>query len=173
MANTSKAREKAQETEKVEQAPIVAKDIDIHQYINVRSGFHGRLVYKSAKTGEKTVWDEFGADQPMELCELKNAKSASKGMFSNNYFMFDDEYDWVIDYLGVRNFYIHSLKLDEFDNLFKMTPSKIKSTIATLPGGQKKSVAYRAHQLIESGEIDSLKIISALEESLGIELIEK
>ena len=39
--------------------------------------------------------------------------------------------------------------------------------------GQKKSVAYRAIEMIASGEIDSLKTIAALEEALGIELTEK
>jgi len=169
MANVNKTQEAANS----ESTPIVAKEIDLHQYINVRSGFHGRLVYKSAKTGEKTVWGEFGEGQPMELYELKGAKSTCKGMFVNNYFMFDDEYDWVIDYLGVRGFYAHSIKLDEFDGIFKMTPAKIKSTVSALPEGQKKSIAYRAHQLIADGEIDSLKVISALEDVLGTELIEK
>ena len=39
--------------------------------------------------------------------------------------------------------------------------------------GQKKSVAYRASELVASGEIDSLKLISALEDALGIDLTEK
>ena len=42
-----------------------------------------------------------------------------------------------------------------------------------MSAGQKKSMAYRAADLIASGEIDSRKVIAALEDALGVELIEK
>lgn len=45
--------------------------------------------------------------------------------------------------------------------------------MAKLSNGQKKSVAYRAKQLIADGVIDSNRKISALEKSLGVELIER
>ena len=38
---------------------------------------------------------------------------------------------------------------------------------------QKRSVAYRAVELIAAEEIDSRKTISALEEALGTKLIEE
>ena len=154
-------------------APIVAKEIDPNQIIVVRSGFHGRLVYKSPRTREKFVWGEFGADQEMELRELRNAKSANKKYFENNWFMFDDEYTWVIDYLGMSQYYKNALNIDSFDDLFKKNASEIEKTVSKLSDGQKKSVSYRARQLIAEGEIDSNKAIAALERSLGIELIER
>ncbi len=154
-------------------APIVAKEIDPNQIIVVRSGFHGRLVYKSPRTREKFVWGEFGADQEMELRELRNAKSANKKYFENNWFMFDDEFEWVIGYLGLTQYYKNALPIEDFDSLFKKTPSEIEKAITKLSNGQKKSVGYRAKQLIADGEIDSNKAIAALEKALGIELIER
>lgn len=154
-------------------APIVAKEIDPNQIIVVRSGFHGRLVYKSPRTREKFVWGEFGSDQEMELRELRNAKSANKKYFENNWFMFDEEFEWVIGYLGLNQYYKNALSIDGFDNLFKKSPSDIEKSIAKLSIGQKKSVSYRAKQLIADGEIDSNKAIAALEKALGIELIER
>lgn len=154
-------------------APIVAKEIDPNQIIVVRSGFHGRLVYNSPRTREKFVWGEFGADQEMELRELRNAKSANKKYFENNWFMFDEEFEWVIGYLGLSQYYKNALSIEDFDSLFKKTPSEIEKAIAKLSKGQKKSVGYRAKQLIADGEIDSNKAIAALEKALGIELIER
>ena len=154
-------------------APIVAKEIDQNQIIIVRSGFHGRLVYRSPRTGEKFAWGEFGDEQEMELRELRNAKSAKKKYFENNWFMFDDEYAWVIGYLGLTQYYKNALPLDGFDDLFKKSPTEIEKAIAKLSKGQKKSVGYRAKQLIAEGEIDSNKAIAALEKALGIELIER
>lgn len=154
-------------------APIVAKEIDPNQIIVVRSGFHGRLVYKSPRTREKFVWGEFGSDQEMELRELRNAKSANKKYFENNWFMFDEEFEWVIGYLGLNQYYKNALTIDGFDNLFKKSPADIEKAIAKLSIGQKKSVSYRAKQLIADGEIDSNRAIAALEKALGIELIER
>lgn len=150
---------------------IKAKDIDLGQYISVRNGFHGILVYESSRTGEVFIWDNFGDEQEIELRELKNAKSSKKDFFVNNWFMFNDE--WVIDFLGVRQFYKHAINIDEFDKIFENEPDKLKKILNDLSDGQKQSVAYRARTMIEEGKIDSLKTISVLEDTLGIELIEK
>ena len=155
----------------VENKPLVAKDIDIHQYVTVRNGFQGKLVYISQKTGEHFVWDGFGTEQEMELLELRNAKNSAKKFFQNNWFMFDEE--WIVDYLGLKHFYKHAVKIEDFDKIFEMSPAEIKNTVTALSDGQKKSVAYRAKMLIAEGEIDSNKAINALEEALGVELIER
>lgn len=159
------------ESKEQQTKPIVAKDVDIHQYITVRNGFQGKLVYKSPKTGEHFVWDGFGTEQEMELLELRNAKNAAKKFFANNWFMFDE--DWVIDYLGLRQYYRHAVRIEDFDKIFEQTPANIKKTIGALSAGQKKSVAYRAKVLIAEGGIDSNKAISAIEDALGVELIER
>lgn len=159
--------------EKIPEKPIVAKEVDIHEYITVKNGCHGRLIYKSPRTGEKFTWEDFGDEQEMELQELKNAKGAGKKFFENNWFMFDADNQWVIDYLGLRQFYKKALTLDNFDELFKKNPEEITKVISGLSNGQKRTVSYRARQLIESGEIDSKKAIDALEKALNTELIER
>lgn len=150
---------------------IIPKDVDPTQYVTVRNGFQGRLVYRSRKTGEMFIWDEFGSEQEMELRELRNAKNSYKSFFINNWFMFDE--DWIVDYLGVRQYYKNAIPIDGFDNIFSMKSAELKRTIAGLSVGQKKSVAYRAKELISEQKIDSLSVISVLEEALNIELIEK
>lgn len=159
-------------TEKAEK-PIVPKDIDPNQIITVLNGFQGRLVYESPRTHEVYRWETFGDEQEIELRELRNAKSSAKKFFMNNWFMFHEEDAWVIDYLGLNQYYKNSLSLDGFDELFKKSASEIEKVISKLSTGQKKSVAYRARQLVLEGEIDSNKAIAALEKSLGIELIER
>jgi len=171
--SSAKATTKVMEPKEapVENKPLVAKDIDVHQYVTVRNGFQGKLVYVSPKTGEHFVWDGFGTEQEMELLELRNAKNSAKKFFQNNWFMFDE--DWIVDYLGLKHFYKHAIKIEDFDKIFEMSPAEIKNTVTALSDGQKKSVAYRAKMLIAEGEIDSNKAINALEEALGVELIER
>ena len=154
----------------VEKKPT-PKEIDLHEYVSVRNGFQGRLVYVSKRTGEKFVWDEFGDEQEMELLELKNAKNSNKKFFENNWFMFDEK--WIPEYLGVTRYYKYAIGIDEFDDLFEKTPDEIIDCVSKLTAGQKKSIAYRARTLIADGGIDSNRAIAALEKSLGIELTEK
>lgn len=150
-----------------------ARDVDTSQMILVRNGFQGLLVYKSSRTGELFEWDEFGGEQEMELRELINAKNSAKGFFINNWFLFDDEDAWVIDYLGVGVYYKNTLNVEEFDELFSMSPDEIGDIVASLSDGQKRSLSYRARVKIANEEIDSTKMIRALEEALGTALVEK
>lgn len=169
---TSTAAERpAAEVSETTKKPVVPKEIDPNQIITVRNGFQGRLVYKSKRTGERWSWESFGAEQDMELSELKNARNSNKKYFINNWFMFDE--DWVIDYLGMRQYYKNSLNIQDFDQLFKKPVGEIEDIISKLSEGQRKSVAYRAKQLIAEGEIDSNRVINTLEKCLGVELVER
>ena len=175
--STKKTAAKAAEisaSEVVEPAktkPIIPKDIDPSMMVTVRSGVHGILNYKSKRTGESYRWNEFGTEQEMELRELRSAKSSYKDFFRNNLFMFDE--DWIPEYLGVRQYYKNALPIDSFDDIFTKKPSELKEIVSKLSDGQKKSVAYRARQLIKEGTIDSLSLINTLEEVLDTDLIEK
>lgn len=157
-------------TQKETKQKIKAKDVDLNQYITVRNGFQGMLIYVSKRTGEVFEWDDFGAEQEMELGELKNAKNSNKNFFINNWFMFDDP--WVIDFLGVRQYYKNTIPIDEFDSIFDMDASEAAKVLKKIPDGQKRSIAYRARQLISENAIDSMKLIDVLEKELGVDLIE-
>jgi len=157
----------------VEDKPIVPKAVDPDEYVTVHNGHHGILIYKSKRTGEVFTWEDYGEEQEMQIRELKDAKNSNKKFFINNWFVFDEEYQWVIDYLGMRNFYRNSIGLGKFDDIFKLTPEELKTELEQMSAGQKDSVACRARQLIMDGEIDSRKIIATLETTLGVELIEK
>ncbi len=139
--------------------------------VTVRNGYAGKLIYKSRKTGERFVWDNFGDEQDMELQELKNARNSSKTYFAKNWFLIDDPE--VIDYLGVEQYYKNALTYENFDKLFELDADEVAARIAALPTGQRSTVAYRAKQLISEGKIDSIKVINALEAGLGVTLIER
>lgn len=149
----------------------VKKSLDPNIVVTVKNGFQGRLIYKSRRTNERFEWETFGDEQDMDLQELKNARNSSKAFFVNNWFLIDDPE--ALDYLGVSQYYKYALNFKSFDDLFDKSPDNIKYTISRLSAGQKKSVAYRAKELIAKGVIDSIKVINALEECLSIELIER
>ena len=155
--------------EEVSTAPA-KRVVDPSMSIIVRNGFRGTLVYTSPRTGETYTWDSFGDEQEMELRELMNVKASAKAFFMNNWFLFDKEYDWVIDELKVRQYYRDSIRYEDFDNLFTMESGELRDTLAKLSSGQKTAVAMRARELVDEGKIDSLKVIHAIEDTLGIKL---
>lgn len=145
--------------------------LDPNSIVTVKNGYQGMLVYKSKKTGERFVWENFGDEQDIELSELKSAKNSYKSFFINNWFLIEDPD--VIDYLGVGQYYSNALSYEEFESLFAQTPEEIEKRLSRLSSGQKRSIAYRARKLISEGEIDSNKVIATLEKCLSIELIER
>lgn len=150
---------------------VVPKEVDPTSYVVVRNGFHGKLVYKSSRTGETFRWSEYGDEQEMELRELKNAKNSNKKFFVNNWFMFDEA--WIIDYLGVRQFYKNAVRIKDYDKIFDKPTDEMCRVLNEMNKSQKRSASYRAVELIKDGSLDSLKKINAIENALGIELIEK
>lgn len=169
--NKAEALEIEQREKITESKKMIPKDIDPHQFVTVRNGSRGPLIYKSKRTGETYKWAEFGDPQDMELGELKNAKSSNKKFFENNWFMFDEP--WVIEYLGLKQYYKFAIDIEAFDMLFQKPADEVEKSIQKLTMGQKRTVAYRARQLIEQEQIDSNKLIAVLERCLGVELVEK
>lgn len=151
----------------------IPENVDPNMLITVRNGYHGTLTYTSPRTHEEFVWDDFGDEQDMELKELRTAKSTKKAFFENNYFMFDEEYSWVIPYLDVAKYYVNAMGMDGFEKIFHSRPDEIKRVIKSMSKGQKKSLAYCAKDKIASGEVDSMRVISAIEDGLGVTLLER
>lgn len=149
----------------------VKQDLNPNSIITVKNGFQGRLIYISKRTQERFIWDNFCDEQDMELQELKNAKNSSKAYFENNWFLIDDPE--IIEYLGVSRYYKNALSAETFDELFDKPADEVRDIVNKLSAGQKKSVAFRAKQKIAAGEIDSIKVITALEDALSTELIDR
>ena len=172
MATMKVGAEQAQDTEGVK-TTIVPKEIDPNQIIIVKNGFHGQLVYESPRTHELFVWNALGDEQEMELRELRNVKSASKAFFENNWFVFDEEYEWVIPYLGLSRYYENAVDLEKIDEVLNKPTKQVKEIVEKMSKGQKNSLRYRVLDLMKDGKIDSLKTVTMLEEVLGVSLTEK
>ena len=178
---TKKVKVPAQATEEpVEKKPVQAakkttvvkpKQLDPNMYVTVRNGYPGLLIYKSSKTGEKFLFQGFGDEHEIELQELKKAKNDQKAFFINNWFLIDDPE--VIEYLGVKQYYKDAFSYDEFEALTTMTADEVREKMRNISKGQRVAVARYARRLITEGRIDSLKVIAALEEGLGVQLTDK
>lgn len=164
--------------EREEQAPIEKEqprqvEVDIHQYIPVRNGFNGMLDFLSQRTNTITHWDAFGDVQFIELIDLQLAKSTAKKFYENNWFQFDEDYLWVIEFLGVQPYYQYAITPEEFDEIVRMSPDEVTKRMSRLSKGQKQTYVQYAREKVADGTIDSRKVIAVLEKVLNVDLDEK
>lgn len=145
--------------------------LDLNEMVYVTNGFYGNLTYKSRKTGYIFKLSRFGDGDYIELGELLTAKNSEPKFFENNWFIIDDPD--VLAFLNVEKYYTKYLDPDQFNNIFYLTPDEAKAKITQLSKGQKTSLMYRALEMIETGELDSRKMIAALEEALEVQLVEQ
>lgn len=141
---------------------------DLNARVPVRSAVYGKLTYIDPRTKLKYTWNEFGQTEYLELQELRTARNSYPDFFINRWWEIDDTN--ALKWLDAEKFYNGSLSVDDFDSLFTKTPEEIKAVVAMMPAAQKVNFGLRAKELIERGDIDSMRVVRALEESLNLKL---
>lgn len=152
----------------------IKKDIPLDRMIHIYNGSPGGLTIKLPKEGYDIRFEKFKEDDYIPYGELRLLRNASPKFFEENWILFDDEDIDMIDALNAQRFYKGALNPNQIDEfILESSEDKIRSTVSKLSNGQKKLVGYRAVELIDDGILDSRKIINVLEETLGVDLIEK
>lgn len=154
--------------------PVVSNDtVDVsHNEIQnntpvvCKNGTRGSLIYKSARNlGYEVEWNEFGEEQQIEFGELLSMRGSQRRFFEENWILIDDPE--VIKKLGVERYYKNVPSVENFDDIFSLSPEKLKDKITGMSNGMKDSVALRARELIDDGVIDSKATIKAISEAVG------
>lgn len=165
LAKDAEVKEAKNEVKEVQKK---AREIDRHKRVAVRSVTQGGLTYISKTTGLSTTWSNFGDEQWIEVEELIRMKSSSPVFLTNPWIVIDDEE--IVEYLGLKSIYDKIISVDELDRFFSKPVADIEATLKTAPKGTKQLVATKARKLVESGELDSNRVIKALEKALEIDL---
>ena len=152
----------------VEPPTQVATDLELHMRIPVRNAFPGGLTYKDSRTGLMYKWSSEGDVEYMELGELRTARNTQPIFFESNWWEIDEVR--VLKWLNADKFYKGSLMLKDFDVLFSKSPDEIISIVEKIPETQKDNLIMRVRAKVAAGEIDSLKVIRALEGVLNVKL---
>jgi hypothetical protein len=164
--------EKDKEVEQVkaesEKVKTQSKQLDRNRRVPVRSVTEGGLTYVSSATGLSTTWASFGSEHYMEVEELIRMKSSQPAFLTLPYLVVDDED--VIEYLSLKDTYDKIIPVDELDAFFNKNVEEIEAILRKAPKGTKRLVATRARKLVESGELDSIKVKNKLQEVLEIDL---
>lgn len=144
------------------------------ELVEVKSNFYGTLFYKSKVTGFECEWSICGDVNLLTIAELQNMRNGQRDFFSENWVMLvGDNAEQALDWLQIRKYYSDIVELDDLDEVFTWSPEKIETVVTKVARGAKDSIAMRAYDLIESGSLDSIKTIKAIEAATGYVLMEK
>lgn len=152
----------------VEPPTQVAPALELHTRIPVRNAFPGGLIYRDSRTGLMYKWSNEGDIEYVELGELRTARNTQPKFFENNWWEIDEVR--VLEWLNATKFYKDSLMLKDFDVLFSKSPDEIISIVAKIPEAQRENLILRVRAKVAAGEIDSLKVVRALEGVLNVKL---
>jgi hypothetical protein len=162
--NDVKIETKSQEVSQ----PKVKEQRNLNELICVKNNTHTKLVYVSKRfAGQEWEWEKFGDENYLELQELLAMRNSYLTYFKECWVMCDRD---ILEYLGVYKYYENIINMDNFDDIFTKKPDEFRRTLEKLPQSMKNSVVKRARQMIQSGELDSIKIIKIIEEVLKIDL---
>ena len=155
----------------VEPQTQVAPTLELHTRTPLRNAFPGGLIYRDSRTGLMYKWSNEGDIEYVELGELRTARNTQPKFFENNWWEIDEVR--VLEWLNATKFYKDSLMLKDFDVLFSKSPDEIISIVAKIPEAQRENLILRVRAKVAAGEIDSLKVVRALGEALGVKLTEE
>lgn len=165
--------EPVKEVDKPAKKRVTSDKIDLNDLVEVRSRFYGGLTYISRKTGYRVSWSEYDSFQYLTIDELMTMRNTQPQFFTNNWVVIvGDNAEDVKSFLQIDRYYKGFDAVDGFDELFGYEPDEIIEVVGKMSGSMKENVARRAYALIKSGELDSVKVIAALEEACGYELRE-
>lgn len=185
---TAKAKEKVEATkvEKPKQAHRKRVRIGKDETFYVKSNVVGGLYFCSKDKSFEQEW--YSSDDEVELTfeELQKIRRQSKIFFSENWLVVEDQ-DYSSDpddhdpytardvymALNVNQYYEGCItSIAEMDELFTKSPKEIALEVSKMSNALKETLASRAIEQIEEGNIDSNRVISALSSSLNIDLEE-
>ena len=157
-----------------ETKPVQMKKLEpvaLDEMIDVQSAVFGQLIWISKKTGYQLIWNEFGECIPMSVADLIDMRNGTREFFERNWVVLCGERaQAIMDYLQISKFYKNFRSIQELDEIFTYEPDEISSVIGEMKPDTKENVARRAFALVASGELDSRKVIDAVEKATGFDL---
>lgn len=143
-------------------------EIDRNEMIPCRSAVHGSLIYIAPRTNARYLWEEFGSTLYLEMGELQDMNGSQRKYLQDGYIVVDDVE--AAEFLNLTKIYEQLADLDDLNVLFGKSASKLEELLPKLPDGMRSTLAAKARELIDEGQLDSLNKIRAIEKALGVDL---
>lgn len=163
-------KEDVQNNQDVQETPKRRKRVEIarNELIPCRSATVGELIYISDRTRAKYIWEDFGSTLYLEMGELQDMNGSKRAFLHEGYLVVEDED--AADNLGLTKLYKELSHIDSLEELFSKNADELELILPRLPKGMVGSIASKARELVESGELESLSKIRVIEKCLGFDL---
>lgn len=143
-------------------------ELPMDDEVPVRSLTFGRMAYKSPSTGRIYLWDDYGTEVWMKIAEILTMDSGSPDFTRKPLVLIDDTE--VMEYLGLHELYESILKVEDLKDLFSKSTRVIEDYIDELPPVMRETMILKTRQMIQRGQLDSVKIIKLLEKKFNMDL---
>lgn len=171
MAVTKKTASVSEEIKKTEikTTSKTQKKFAPDEVIECRSVTVGQLVGTGKKSQIYYLWSNYGDVQYVEYQDLLAWKSSRSGYVYNPQFIIENDElleQWP-DVKAVND----KVKSADCNKIFNQTAQQFKISLTKVPESYKFVVVNMARAKIESGELDSVAKIKALDKAFGTDLI--
>ena len=139
--------------------------------IMCRSITSGELIF-CGKSGTRYSWINSGDIVPVEYQDLRTARlSKSQFLFDPLFVIEDEELLTLKEWKDIA--YLYESMYDETDlsNIFNLSATDLQKVLPNLPKGAQNSIRVMAAERIETGELDSISKIKAIDFALDTELM--
>lgn len=178
MATTKKSTVETDEiieTEVVEEVKPAPKKAnkpkhDPNEYIPCRSVRFGELILIGPKTRIPYRWANEGDIAEVEFQDLMSWKSLRHKYLFEPMIIIEDE-DLVEEWNAELGKLYSELQNIDVKALFKLPQRQFVAQLKKLPVGMKSTVQNMAYAMIQDGTLYDLRIIKAIDETLGTELM--
>lgn len=172
MATVKKVTPKTtEETAVVEDTKKEVRQYKATDLIPVRSITQGELLMAGKKSGILYRWSAYGDITEVEYQDLYTLKSSRSGFVMKPRFVIEDEEllaqpQWK----EIKAVYDSMFTVADIDSVFKMTAQQLRKNLPQMPEGFIKAILIEAANRIESGSLDSINKIKAIDDVCGSDL---
>lgn len=151
--------------EVVEEKPLKKKSFSNDDYILCRSVIPGGLNI-TCRSGNHYEFDDYGSECEIEYRDLVElVRKHSDHIFMPRFVIQND--DFIKEFPQLEKLYKDMFSLSDLKEVLLLPADQMQRTITKLPDGIKPTLKNLAAQMIDSGEIDSVRSIRVLSDVFG------
>ena len=149
------------------------KEREMTDLIKCRSVVQGTLIFKGPKSQTNYRWDAPNDVVYVEYQDLRSARLSKHQFLMRGYFIIEDddllnEEEWI----DVKKKYGEMYNRKDLVSIFKIdNVQDMVRAINSLPDGVKAQMGNIAKSQMESGQLDSIRKIKAIDSVLGTDLM--
>lgn len=153
---------------KEDKKAVAPKTYSSSDRIPCQSVTAGKLIYYSTKTSERYEWSNYGDISEVLYEDLLSMKSAKSNFLYNPLFVIlDEELLAQPSWKKIKELYEQVEVVDDAEDYLNQSPEKLRELLQNAPEGLRNTIKVTASQMIDNGELDSIRKVKILDEILG------